>query len=73
MTRVHTEDVNKLKHIVSNPSVLKIFNSTEPLVIQTDSSGDGIGTCLLQNSQPIAFASRALNSSEKSYALKEKF
>lgn len=62
---IHTEAVNKLKSIVTNSPVLKIFNPTEQLVIQTDASKDGLGACLLQNSQPIAFTSRALTASEQ--------
>ncbi|MFI5407627.1 MAG: RNase H-like domain-containing protein, partial [Nitrososphaerales archaeon] len=40
--------------------------------MQTDSSSRGIGSCLLQDGQPIAFASRALTETETRYAQCEK-
>ncbi|KAK9736733.1 RNase H-like domain found in reverse transcriptase [Popillia japonica] len=48
--------------------VLSFFNSTKPIVIETDASKNGLGACLLQDGHPIAFASRSLNSTEQKYA-----
>ena len=38
------------------------------VVIQTDASSGGLGSCLLQNGQPVAYALRALTNAEMRYA-----
>ena len=48
------------------------FNATKPLVVQCDSSKDGLGAVLLQDDHPIAYASRALTTTEQHYAQIEK-
>ena len=52
--------MNKIKNIIISDPVLKIFDSTKPIVIEADSSKDSLGTCLLQDNHPIQFASRSL-------------
>ena len=42
------------------------------MVVQADASQQGLGTCLLQEGQPIAFASNSLTDSETRYANIEK-
>ena len=51
------EDVKKL---VTNAPILSYYDSKKPLMIQCDASEKGLGAALLQEGQPIAFASRAL-------------
>ena len=68
----HTVAFNKLRQIITNPLTLKIYDSNLPLEIQTDASKNGLGACLMQAGHPIAFASRALNETEKNYAIIEK-
>ena len=48
------------------------FNSSEPVVIHTDASSEGLGCTLLQNDKPVMFASRKLNPVEKRYSVIEK-
>ena len=63
------EDVKKL---VTNAPILSYYDSKKPLMIQCDASEKGLGAALLQEAQPIAFASRALTDPETRYAQIEK-
>lgn len=71
-TSEHTKAFNKLKVVISNLPTLKIFDPKLPVVIQCDASQSGLGGCLLQLGQPIAFCSRSLSDSETRYAQIEK-
>ena len=48
------------------------FYNVEEVTIQTDASDKGLGAVLLQNGQPVAFASRTLSKTEQRYATIEK-
>jgi hypothetical protein len=64
---------DKLKRVVSAAPVLRFFDPSNPEVtIQTDASSTGVGSCLLQGGQPIAFASRAFTEAETRYSQIEK-
>lgn len=56
--------------MVTSAPVLKYYDVAKPVTIQSDSSKNGLGCCLLQKGQPVAYASRAL--SEQNYAQIEK-
>ena len=62
----------EVKSLVINAPVLMYYDETKPLIIQCDASQKGLGAALLQNEQPIAFASRALTDTETRYAQIEK-
>jgi len=62
----------RIKQVIGQQVTLKFFDVSQPAVIQTDASSQGIGSCLLQNGQPVVFASRSLTESEKNYAQIEK-
>ena len=68
----HDSAVRKLKEQVEKAPTLAYFNPNRPVVIQTDASSTGIGSCLLQDERPIAFASRSLTDAETRYAQIEK-
>ncbi len=68
----HTAAFNLIKELLSSAPVLKVFNGNEKITIQCDSSKDGLGTCLIQNGQPVSFLSRSLTECEKNYAQIEK-
>lgn len=63
---------NNIKHLVTNHPVLRYYDVHDDVTIQCDASESGLGAALMQNDQPIAFASRALTSTEKNYAQIEK-
>lgn len=71
-TENHQQELHELKSIIIQTPVLKIFDPAIPLVIQTDASKDGLGCVLMQDGQPIAYASRSLTVSEKKWAQIEK-
>ena len=56
---------------VATPA-LRFFNPSLDTVIQCDVSSTGRGVALLQEGQPVAFASRVLTQSERNYAQIEK-
>ena len=61
-----------VKAAVSRTPVLRYYNLSEEVTLQSDASQNGLGAALLQNGQPIAYASRALTSAETRYAQIEK-
>ena len=48
--------------------VLRYYNLQEEVTLQCDASQFGLGAALLQNGQPVAYASRALTDAETCYA-----
>ena len=61
-----------LKTAISSTPVLKFFNPKEPVSLSVDASSKGLGAVILQNSQPVAYASKALTESQQNYAQIEK-
>jgi len=68
----HEKAVSDIKKLVCTSPVLKYYDPKEELTLQCDASLTGLGASLLQNGQPIAFASRALTDVETRYAQIEK-
>ena len=64
----HDLAVKKLKSILSSKPVLRLYDPSLRTTIQADASSTGLGACLLQESQPVAYASRALTDPETRYA-----
>ena len=67
----HDEAFATIQCLVIQHPVLK-FCSIEEVTIQTDASDKGLGAVLLQNGQPVAYASRTLSPTEQRYATIEK-
>lgn len=59
-----------IKQMVCSRHALKYYDITMPAIIQ--SHGTGLGCCLLQRGQPMAFASRALTQTDHNYTQIEK-
>ena len=53
--------------MVSTP-ILRYYNLKEEVTLQCDASQSGLGAALMQFGQPVAYASRALTSTETRYA-----
>lgn len=69
---VHNKALDELKNRISKAPILGNFNSNKEITLQCDSSKSGLGCCLLQDGQPVSFASRALSEAEQNYAQIEK-
>lgn len=71
---VHGAALKKVKTILSEPPVLRYFDSSgeSKTTLQCDASQHGLGACLMQDGQPIQYASRALTETERQYAQIEK-
>jgi hypothetical protein len=68
----HEAALENIKSILTREPVLKFFDPTKKSVIQADASQHGLGACLLQEGNPIAYASRSLSATETNYAQIEK-
>lgn len=72
------EAFNKLKAIISKPPILALYDSSKETLLSVDASSYNLGCVLMQldedanNFKPVAFASRTLSKTEKSYAQIEK-
>ena len=60
----------KIKDLIAKTAVqlLRYYDRTKPVVVQANASQRGLDTCLLQEGQPIAFASKSLTDTETRYA-----
>ena len=68
----HDKAFDEVKKLVANHPVLKYYDINDEVTIQCDASERGLGATLLQNGQPVAFASRTLSAVEQRYAQIEK-
>ena len=71
-TEHQTKAVDKIKKAVTNHPVLAYFDNNKEVTLQVDASETGLGAALLQEGQPVAYASRALRDPETRYAQIEK-
>lgn len=69
---VHESAFKKIKEAASQAPVLRYFDPAKATVLQCDASDTGLGATLLQNGQPVAYASRSLTDTERNYAQIEK-
>jgi len=60
--------MHELKCMITQATVLAFYNPTKDLVIENDACEYGLGSVLLQNGKPIAYASRSLSDAETRYA-----
>ena len=68
----HEDAFNEMKKLLSQAPVLQYYDVNEPVVLESDSSDVGLGAVITQKGKPIAYASRALTSTERNYAQIEK-
>lgn len=62
----------RIKMMLTKTLVLAYFDPGKEVVVQVDSSKDGIGAVLLQDGRPVEYASRSLTVSERNWAQIEK-
>jgi len=67
-TSKHTDAVEAIKTAVIDSPVLHYCDVNVEVTIECDSSKVGLGATLLQDGQPVLFASRALTPTEQRYA-----
>ena len=53
---------------MANAVTLQYFDPEQPIVLECDASGNGVGGTLLQNGQPVIFISQALTETQKHYS-----
>ena len=68
----HDTALQKVRDVLSSQPLLRFYDVKKPVTIQADASSTGLGACLIQENQPVAYASRALSSAEKNYSQIEK-
>lgn len=64
----HATAFDKLKAAIISAPVLKYFDPEKPITLSVDASSKGLGAVILQDEKPIAYASRAMTSTEQNYA-----
>lgn len=71
-TEAHSMLLKKIKELITKIPVLTHFDTSKEITIECDASKDAIGCCLMQEGQPISYASRSLSPTEKNFAQIEK-
>ena len=69
---VQGRSFKRVKQLIVQSPVLKYFDPKADTELQCDASDKGLGACLMQNGQPVGYASRAMTSAEVNYAQIEK-
>ena len=69
---VHELSLAAIKKVISEAPVLKFFDPNDGVEIRCDASDGGLHACLMQNGQPVAYASRSMTETETQYAQIEK-
>ena len=62
----------KLKEMATNAPILQYYDQSKPLTLSVDASSKGLGAVLIQNQRPVAYASRALTTTQQKYSQIEK-
>ena len=68
----HDAALEKIKLLLTSAPVLKPFDLRKSAHIQADASQNGLGACLIQEGRVVAYASRAMTTTEQRYAQIEK-
>ena len=71
-SRQHDKAFEQVKKLVTEHPVLRYYDMNEEVTVQCDASEKGVEAALLQNGQPVAFATRTLSQVEQRYAQIEK-
>ena len=63
----HDEAFAALKQEITTAPTLRYYDPSKPLTIQTDACTKGLGAALLQEGQPVYFASKSLTKAHQNY------
>ena len=64
--------LNMAKDLISRAPVLSYYDPLKELALENDACEYGLGAALIQEEQPVAYASYSLSDTEKTYAKIEK-
>ena len=67
-TPSHEWQFNIIKNSISSTTTLHYFDTNKPVVLQVDASKIGLGATILQDDEPVAYASKALTETERRWA-----
>jgi len=67
-SEVQESAMHELKCMITQTPVLAFYDPTKDLMIENDACEYGLGSVLLQDDKPIAYASRSLSDAETRYA-----
>ena len=68
----HVEAYSKIKQIITNDPVLKIYDPNKTVTVSVDSNQKGMGAVLEQEGHPVEYASKTLTPAQCHYAQIEK-
>lgn len=68
----HTDAVRRIKETLSTSPVLKFYDVNAEVTLSVDASSKSLGAVLLQEEQPVAYATKALTSAQQNYPQIEK-
>ena len=63
----HNQAFDNIKRKIVQAPILKYYDPKKEIVLQTDASIKGLGTCLLQDGHPVYFASKSLQDAKCRY------
>lgn len=66
------QSFESLKKLLSTTPVLKYYEVNKPVKLSVDARSKALGACLLQENQPIAYATKALSPAQQNYPQIEK-
>ncbi|MBK5646427.1 MAG: hypothetical protein I4N51_04480 [Acinetobacter sp.] len=71
-TEERTKAFNDIKDHITKAPILKYYDVNKECTISVDASSTGVGAVLLQNQQPVAYASKSLTQTQRNWAQIEK-
>ena len=64
----HEKAFRDLQHLLTDPATLRYYDVAGPVTLQVDASQNGLGAALIQNQGPVAYASKAMNDTQRADA-----
>ena len=71
-TSVQDKAFLRIKLLMSDAPILKYYDVNSEVTVEADASDYGLGAVLLQNGQPVCYASRVMTQTERNYSQMEK-